>query len=150
LMGLCFPLIERLVAQNIGTLGKRTGALLFSNIAGAVLGTMLTGFFLLDILGTPKTLLMLSSSLMLLGLYAANVFECGTRRLAAAALVLSVAVLSVVALPRGGSFWAPLHGTDPTKLTHLEDGTCVTGLFEYQPSAFVLLISGEPQNGIPF
>lgn len=150
LMGFCFPLVERLVAQNFATLGKRTGALLFSNTAGAVIGTVITGFLLLDVLGTPKTLLMLSLSLMFVGFYAAYLFESGRPRLVAAAVVVSVAVLSLVALPKGGSFWAPLHKADSTKLTVLEDGTCVASLMEGQAMTFTLLLSGEPQNGIPF
>jgi len=149
LMGLCFPLMERLVAENVGTLGKRTGALLFSNTAGAVLGTVITGFMLLEFFGTPKTLLVLSLSLMLLGFYAASLLDRGRRRLVAAVFVLSVTAVLSMALPtKGGSFWAPLHGADPNRLTIVEDGTCVAGLVEGEPTT--LLVSGEPQNSIPF
>jgi predicted membrane-bound spermidine synthase len=151
LMGFCFPLIQRLVAQTTATLGKRTGTLLFSNTVGAFLGTVLTGFLFLDVLGTPITLLMLSLSLMLLGLYVAHASQRGTRRLVAELLVLSVAALSAASFPTGRSFWGPLHGTDPTKVTLLEDGTCVTSFVQHEANwLYHLKISGQGQGGIPF
>jgi spermidine synthase len=150
LMGLSFPLIQRIVTQNVETLGQRTGALLFANTTGAVLGTILTGFLFLDVLGTPATLLVLCSASMLLGLYAAVVFAQGRGRVIAASAIVIVGVVAIVTLPKGAAFWAGMHGTEPAKLTILEDGTCVTALVEDPPNEFALEVGGEPQNSIPF
>ena len=83
-------------------------------------------------------------------LFAASRFERGTRRVVAAALVVSVSVLSAVALPKGESFWGSLQRIDPARSTLLEDGTCVASLFEYQPSEFALYVSGKVESRLPF
>ena len=56
LMGFCFPILQRIVQTDFARLGRRLGALMLANIAGSVLGTVVTGVIALDILGTAGTL----------------------------------------------------------------------------------------------
>ena len=71
LMGASFPFVQALVARRLDSLGRRTGTLLFSNICGNVAGGAVTGFVLLDRLGTAGTLQLLAGVLLLPGLVAA-------------------------------------------------------------------------------
>jgi spermidine synthase len=154
LMGLCFPLVQRLVADNFAVLGKRVGLAIFANTVGCVLGTIVTGFFLLDRLGTPTTLRILVGMLGLLGCGAALLSR--RKELAAGALIVSVA--AILLIPRGTAFWAPLH-PDVSQLDVREDGSCVTatgfapaipGIKVTADHQFFLFINGEYQNGVPF
>ena len=62
LMGASFPFVQALVARRVDSLGRRTGALLCANIAGNVAGAALTGFLLLDRIGTAGTVQVLAGS----------------------------------------------------------------------------------------
>jgi predicted membrane-bound spermidine synthase len=149
LMGMSFPLIQRLVNQRLESVGRRIGMVLFVNTLGCVAGTFATGFFLLDKLGTPATLRLFSVVLALLGAGAALRMNNRWRWPAAIAGVAAVAVLAL-ALPSGNRFWAPLHGARAKDADVVEDGTCVTAMVERTPGHFRLYISGELQNGVPF
>jgi spermidine synthase len=154
LMGFCFPLVQRLVADNFAVLGRRVGLAVFANTVGCVLGTIVTGFFLLDRLGTPATLRLLVAMLGLFGCAAGILSD----RRSAVALAAVVAILAVLLIPRGTAFWAPLHAA-VTQLEVREDGSCVTAT-GYAPAVpgikvtashqYFLFINGELQNGIPF
>jgi spermidine synthase len=61
LMGCSFPVLQRVVQTDLGSIGRRVGTLLLANIAGSVAGTMVTGWLLLDFLGTPATLKLLTA-----------------------------------------------------------------------------------------
>lgn len=51
LMGGTLPVLSRFIVRNMGDLGPRVGQLYFINTGGAVIGTFLCGFFLVDSLG---------------------------------------------------------------------------------------------------
>ena len=61
LMGCSFSVLQRVVQTDLGSIGRRIGTLLLANIAGSVAGTMVTGWLLLDLLGTPASLKLLTA-----------------------------------------------------------------------------------------
>lgn len=146
LMGICFPIMNRVVSDRLETLGRRTGTLLFANTLGCVLGTLITGFFLLPAFGTAATLRLLAGALCLLG--AAVAFSGGGRALAP--VVAGAFGVLAWLLPSGVAFWAPLHGAQPERMITREDGSCVLGVSEERPHLFGLYISGMRQNAVPF
>lgn len=150
MMGLCFPLIQRVVSERVETVGRRTGLLMFSNTAGCVAGTLVTGFVLLDRAGTPFTLSLYAALLVAPGLLALLSTTRGARRLALGAGALAAAAGLLLALPGQASFWKLLHGTMGMGGQFDEDGSCMIGMVEEQPGQHTLYISGEYQNGVPF
>ena len=54
--GFAFPLLQRAVHTDLAQVGRRVGTLLAANILGSTLGAFVTGWFLLDALGTGGTL----------------------------------------------------------------------------------------------
>ena len=51
LMGFSFPILQRLVQTDFARLGRRIGLLMLANIGGSVVGTIVTGWVALDLLG---------------------------------------------------------------------------------------------------
>jgi spermidine synthase len=148
LMGICFPVMNRVVSNRLETLGRRTGALLFANTLGCVLGTLTTGFFFLRVFGTAATLRLLAGVLCLLAV-AALLAEGGRVVGRVVGVAGAFGVLAWL-LPSGVAFWAPLHGAPPKLMTAREDGSCVLGLFEERPQFFGLYVAGVRQNAVPF
>ena len=93
LMGYAYPFITSLVLQREDTLGRRTGTLMACNIAGNVLGSLLSAFVLLDAFGTAGTLALLGALLMGLGVVAALRATRARGARAAAAIVAGIALL---------------------------------------------------------
>ena len=79
-MGAAFPSAQALVSQRLDTLGRHTGTLLFSNIVGNVVGTLLVGFVAIDRIGTSGTYLVLALLLVALGVAWAWHDRAGRRR----------------------------------------------------------------------
>jgi spermidine synthase len=57
LMGAQFPVVVRLVARNLKTLGHHVGTAYASNTVGTILGSLIGGFLLIPILGVQNTIL---------------------------------------------------------------------------------------------
>ena len=60
LIGFYFPLVQKAVQTSSVTVGQRVGFLQVANIIGNVLGSVVTGLFLLNVFGTSGTLRFLS------------------------------------------------------------------------------------------
>ena len=73
LMGASFPLIAYLSQVEEGKEGKTVGLAYFFNIGGNVFGGILTGFFLLPVMGTSSTLLAFVAIGVLFGLFVTQV-----------------------------------------------------------------------------
>jgi predicted membrane-bound spermidine synthase len=149
LMGASFPFIQALVARRLDSLGRRTGTLLFSNIAGNVAGGAVTGFVLLERLGTSGTLQLLSGLLLLPGLAAAARLSTPRRRLAAALGAAGLMAAVLAAFPANDRFWAFFHSAPPERFELAEDRACVTSLVDIEDETF-LYINGSWQNGHPY
>jgi spermidine synthase len=59
LLGLAFPLVSELAVQSLRGLGARVGLLYGSNTLGGVLGSLVTGFLLLPVLGAQLSFVIL-------------------------------------------------------------------------------------------
>ena len=149
LMGASFPFIQAHVARDLDSLGRSTGALLCSNLLGNVTGGAITGFLLIDRLGTPGTLLLFACLLAIPGIYAAWRAPNATTRRAGATAVVAVVGLGVLAHPSNERFWAFFHSTPLDRFRLVEDHTCVTSLVDVGEETF-LHINGAWQNGHPY
>lgn len=149
LMGASFPFVQALAARRVDSLGRSTGALLCANILGNVAGGALTGFVLLDRLGTAGTIQVLAGVLALPGLAAALRLPKRRRRLAAAAAVLGLSTAGLTLFPGNEKFWAFFHGVPDARFELAEDRACVSSLVD-EPSATHLYINGSWQNGHPY
>jgi spermidine synthase len=80
LMGATFPVAARLWAAGAGGLGRRLGGIYAGNVAGAILGSLASGFVLVPLLGAHHSLLLLAGTNVLLGALLLSV--SGRRQLA--------------------------------------------------------------------
>jgi predicted membrane-bound spermidine synthase len=149
LMGASFPFIQALVARRLDSLGRRTGTLLFANICGNVLGGAVTGFVLLDRLGTAGTLQLLAGVLILPGLAAAARLPTAHLRVAGAVGVVGLMAACMAAFPSNERFWAFFNSVSPERFHLAEDRACVTSLVDEGEQSF-LYINGSWQNGHPY
>lgn len=147
-MGASFPFVQRLVAQRVDTLGRRTGLLLLANIAGNVTGTLLVGFVLIDALGTSGTLRLLAGLLILPGL-AAVAMSPRERRPAYAAGALALLMGLVAVFPSNFRLWAYFHSAPEADFVLSEDRACVNALKKVEGED-LLLVNATSQNAYPF
>ena len=148
-MGAAFPFAQRLVSVRVDTLGRRTGLLLLTNIAGNVAGTLLVGFVLIGWLGTSGTLRLLALLLLLPGLAAAAMARSGWRRPALALGAVVVLGAMVAVFPSNRRMWAYFHSAPLGDFALAEDRACVNALKKVEGEDF-LFINATSQNGYPF
>ena len=125
LMGIGFPLLQKVVQTDLGRLGFRTGALMMSNIVGSTLGTVATGWIGLRLFGTAASLTAVvaaSGVFALVGLPLADVRRWDRWRVAAALVVIMLAA----AMPGGDVLWSRLHSADPVSVVQAEDESGVS------------------------
>ncbi|HVF59130.1 MAG TPA: fused MFS/spermidine synthase [Thermoanaerobaculia bacterium] len=149
LMGASFPFVQALVARRLDSLGRRTGTLLCANICGNVAGGAVTGFVLLDRLGTAGTLQLLAGLLLLPGLAAAARLPSAPLRAAGALGATGLMAVGLAAFPANERFWAFFHGVPAERFALAEDRACATGLVDEREETF-LYINGSWQNGHPY
>lgn len=149
LMGCAFPYLQRVVQTDLRHVGRRVGGLLLANIAGSLLGTAVTGWLLLGLLGTAGTLKLLAllSSLFLLGAWSRP------RRLVPALGLAAGVVLLAATMPGTASLWARLHGTSVERLIVAEDNSGVS-VIRSETDGFVgqkiVFVNGIGQSVIPY
>ena len=151
MMGLSFGHLQRAVQTDLETLGRRVGWLQTANIAGSMLGALLTGLALLDWLGTANTLRLLGCCpAVFLFLYGR------TRRhsigwLATAAAILFVCLVAY-AIPSAATLWARLHRALPEDVIQAEDSSGVALLKSGVGSVETTTVfaNGLGQGGLPY
>jgi len=149
-MGMSFPFMQALVSERVDTLGRRTGTLLFANIAGNVTGTLVVGFVLLDRLGTSGSLRLLAGLLVVPGIAAAALAASPWRRAALGLGAVGLLAGLVAMFPSNARLWAYLHGAEgETTFALAEDRACVTALKNVGADD-LLYINAASQNGYPF
>jgi len=111
LMGASFPLISSLALSQINREGKTVGTVYFFNIAGNVLGGVLTGFVLLACLGTETTLLIFSSVGIFLGLFVTRFAARGLPGIAKLALVIVLLTANAAFFPKKGRLYEIIHAS---------------------------------------
>jgi spermidine synthase/MFS family permease len=147
LMGYAYPFVAALVLRRDSTLGRHTGALMACNILGNVLGSLLAGFVLLDVLGTAGTLALLAALLMALGVGAA--LRGAHARALRAAAALGTAAALLVAFPSNERLWGFLHSAPPERFALVEERSCVNALVQ-DGSEQMLHLNAAAQNGYPY
>jgi spermidine synthase len=130
------------------TLGRHTGTLLFVNIVGNVVGTLLVGFVALDHLGTSGTYLVLALLLVAPGIAWAWLSP-GRRRWVALAGVAIVFVLLAGVTPSNERLWSYINGVTVERLSLAEDRSCATAL-KFVDDEHVLTINASAQDNYPF
>ena len=114
LMGLSFPVLQKLVHDNPELLGRRVGWLQTLNIAGSMLGAVLVGWCLLGWLGTSGTLKLL---ILLGGIFLCLAAWHAGRRPWVRTVNITVSIILVgwvaIAIPTSHRLWAKLHGVKP-------------------------------------
>ena len=99
-MGACLPLVGRALVHGMEDVGKAVGSAYSSNALGTILGAFLAGFVLVPVLGLHTTILF---GVVLNLLVAVAVLAVALPKRAAilpAAMVIVVAVLGVLLVPR--------------------------------------------------
>lgn len=159
LMGCSFPLLQQAIQTDTARLGRRVGLLLFANIVGTVLGSVLTGWVLLDRLGAAGTFRLLvaaSGVFVWLRLRHATFLRPSAQRgrylpaLAATAGVFVLVVPMLVFLPDSETLWARLHGTIPGRIIAGEDGSGVSVIKTVSDRTAVVFVNGLGQSQLPY
>lgn len=155
LMGAAFPILQHVVARDVATLGRNTGALLFANTLGAFVGVTLTGLLLLDRLGTPRTLAVLATLGFVFEIAAWLRSDRSDRSAWRGPAFSGLVVAGLLALhPDPLRFWAALHAVPVNQFHVSEDSTCVAA-FNLEPAGQGALqgqiaANGKWQNPYPF
>jgi spermidine synthase/MFS family permease len=154
LMGSSYPFMQAVVSDRSGSLSRRTGALLFANTMGNVTGTVVTGYVLIDRIGTARTARLLAGLLggiATVGLVA-MLRTRETRETRWTARVIAAAVVLVAALaffPSNQHLWAFLHGTSDDRLVLAEDRACAAAI-RFDGDLATMLVNASIQNSHPF
>ncbi|MBY0496553.1 MAG: fused MFS/spermidine synthase [Cyanobacteria bacterium] len=150
LMGFSFPFLQRACQSNLQLLGRRVGALLSANITGSVIGTTITGWWLLPEFGTASTLriLVIMGALLAIPLWQ---ISRGASRILLTAGALAITAIVSSSVPDGATLWARLHGAAPYTVIAAEDGSGVSVL---KPSTTsrdtAVFVNGIGQSWIPY
>ena len=118
LMGASFPLISYLGLTRQDQEGKTVGTVYFFNVAGNLLGGIVTGFILLPLIGSELALLLFSLIGITFILLKENAFIPKN-----IVLVLVCCVLSISLFPRSGELYRAIHtAPGPDYSTYFEEG----------------------------
>ena len=148
LMGCSFPVMQRVVQQDERQLGRRVGGLLLANITGSILGTVITGGWLLDWPGAAGTLKLLAGGS---GIFVWFALRHRGRATALAALAGVLAV--VIVMPDSLALWSGLHGTTPERIVFAEDNSGLSVITAGNPDFLgrkVVFVNGVGQSVLPY
>ena len=158
LMGFSFPVLQRVVQTSLPHVGRRVGVLLLANVIGSMAGTSLTGFLLLDRVGTAGTmrlLAMVSAAFGALAIHMALRAPAHTHLRTPRAALLSllgsalVFVPLLMVMPPSGTLWAHLHGTVVEAMVYAEDGSGLSVVNTDGRNA-ILYANGIGQGSMPY
>lgn len=155
MMGLSFPLLHKVVQTDFALVGRRVGWLQAANILGSMLGAIVTGWVLLQFLGTSftvKTLLLPGALFLSLAVYAGRDTARAASRVGAGAAGLGVLLVAWL-IPGSSLLWAKLHGTTPGQVIVAEDGSGLSVLKSDEAGfrgEVVVYANGLGQSSIPF
>ena len=114
LMGVSFPILQRLIQDNAAFLGRRVGWLQTMNIVGCMFGAIVTGWLLLRWFGAAGTLRIVTVlSAFFLVLLAWKAAKSQVVRVVGVIAAISFGASIAVALPNSNVLWAKLHGSAP-------------------------------------
>ena len=153
LMGFSYPFLQKAVQSDLASVGRRTGWVQSANIAGCLLGAVITTTLLFSAMGTADTMRLLVGLSGVFGVLAAvGSFTSRVRKgrmLMGAAIVL-VTALAIAFMPGRRLFWARTHGTTPGKIYFAEDGAGVSVIKRRPDVQAWVFVNGLGQSSIPF
>lgn len=146
LMGFYFPLVQKAVQQNNGEIGKRVGFIYLASIVGNTLGSLVTGLWLLNFLGTAGSIrLLLTIGISFLLIARSQIIK----KIPVIALI-AVSVIATVVFPSNNRLWAALHAVEPNAYFNVvEDSTSIAAIAETNGQG-KLLASGQMQANFPY
>jgi spermidine synthase len=153
LMGWTYAFVQRAVQTDPDRIGWRVGLIQTANIAGSILGSLVTGAFLLTALGTPATLKLLILLGALFGCLAA-LETFARRQLVSVLLVVTVSLAIAAGIPDSNRFWARFHGSPTEDVVVAEDASSTVALQLVRsggrPLYAVLRVNGAGHSILPF
>lgn len=155
LMGISFPVLQKLVQDNPMLLGRRVGWLQTLNIAGSMLGAMIVGWGLLGWLGSSGTfrlLVILGGTFLCLAAW--QIEQRPWRRWLSVALSLILVGWIASRIPPAQKLWAKLHGVDPRAVIAKEGASGLAVLKGHQQGfekeAVWVFTNGIGQSWLPY
>ncbi|HWM24969.1 MAG TPA: fused MFS/spermidine synthase [Chthoniobacterales bacterium] len=155
LMGLSFPVLQKLVQDNPALLGRRVGWLQTLNIAGSMAGALLVGWCLLRWFGSSGTLKLL----VVLG----GIFLClaawhvaGRQWIRFVGVALSIVFVGCIAaaVPTSQKLWAKLHGATPRAIIAREGASGLAVLkgnpHRFEEDMIWVFSNGIGQSWLPY
>ena len=148
LMGCSFPILQRVVQHDERSLGRRVGGLLLANITGSIVGTVITGWWLLDRVGAAGTLKLLAVASAVFVWFALR----HRGRAPSTAAVLGMFAIAIV-MPDSRLLWSRLHGTVPDRVVFAEDNSglsVITATSADFRGRKVVFVNGVGQSALPY
>jgi spermidine synthase len=145
-MGLSYGALQTAVQVDARGASLRVGRLSAANIAGSLLGSLLTGLVVLEVSGTAgalRVLLGLSAGGALIG-----AIKASRPGIAAAALALGAALLGLI--PANEELWRRLHGRARGASIFEEDSAAVVGLVRNRFDGYRVLVNGAGHSELPY
>jgi spermidine synthase len=146
LLGFYFPLVQQAVQYDGKAIAKRVGSILVANILGNVLGSLVTGLVLLNLIGTSGSIKLLCC----LGLGFLIAIRPNWTEAKLTVLLTVVNLIAIIFFPPNNSFWAALQGIKSDNYFIVaEDSTNVAAITE-QNQTGKLFASGQIQANFPY
>ncbi|MGB9746108.1 MAG: fused MFS/spermidine synthase [Bacteroidales bacterium] len=103
LMGITYPLVTKLAADNLTCLGKRMGLLGFLDTIGSVVGSFVAGFVMIPFLGVVKTFIITVCINLVIGLLVFTFHPVLSirQKTAITGITLLIALLMMIRIPSG-------------------------------------------------
>ena len=153
LMGFSYPFLQKAVQSDLASVGRRTGWVQSANIAGCMLGAVVTTTVLFSAMGTAGTMRLLVGLSGIFGLLAAvGSFTSGARRgrMLMGATVVLVTALAIMSMPDRRLLWSRTHGTTRSKIHYAEDGAGLSVVKQRPDGQAIVYVNGLGQSSIPF
>ncbi len=146
LLGFYFPLVQKAIQSDGKAIAKRVGSILVANILGNVLGSLVTGLILLDLIGTSGSIKLLCC----IGLGFLIAIRPNWIKAKFTLLLTIIALVSVIAFPHNNQLWAALQGIKADNYFIVaEDSTSVAAIAEKNNKG-KLFASGQVQANFPY
>jgi predicted membrane-bound spermidine synthase len=152
LMGLSYPLLQRVIQTDLNFIGRRVGWLQTASYTGSVLGAFATGLLFLTIFGTVRTfLILLCIPFLFLVILLFNPSKNFVWKVASVAGMFVLAML-IWKMPSTDRVWGKLHGVDEKAVLTAENYSGLAILRASKPdySAAIIFSNGIGIGEIPY
>ncbi len=149
LIGMTFPLVNRIGIRSLARLGQGVGSLYFMNTVGAIAGSLAAGFLLLPLLGAKTALVVtaLLSALLGLALHMLRRQRGSLEPWLVAALFILMAILSPRIIRGGSDFLADTQAAGDQVLFQQEDHAAETRVYRKGVGDLHMSVDGHHIGG---